>query len=388
MPSPSSKLLLPVIVFSQFAGTSLWFAGNAIINDIQQHAGINVANITSIVQIGFIIGTLVFSILTIADRYPARKVFFFSCLVAATANLMIIFIAGDITWLFVLRFITGFFLAGIYPVGMKIAADCFPGKLGNALGFLVGALVLGTAFPHIVKSQLELFRWEDVILFTSILAFTGGLLILFLVPANGIHTNSRRIKFNTAFTVFNNKNFQSAAFGYFGHMWELYAYWAFVPIMIAMYNEHYQTSLNISFWSFAIIASGALGCVAGGLLSKNTGSKQVAFYSLLVSGICCLLSPLFFSLPVNIFLLVMLVWGFTVVADSPQFSTLVAQSAPLQNKGTALTIVTSIGFAITIVSIQLLKPMAEYLGEKGFVILFIGPVFGLMALRKYKEGNF
>ncbi len=385
MQPPSSKLLLPVIVFSQFAGTSLWFAGNAIINDVQQQAGSHVADITSIVQIGFITGTLIFSILTIADRYPAHKVFFFSSLLASIANLLIIWLAGDIAWLYVLRFITGFFLAGIYPVGMKIAADCFPGKLGNALGFLVGALVLGTAFPHMVRSQLDLFRWEDVILFTSLLAFTGGVLILFLVPAVKMITFNARLKFNTAFTVFREKNFRSAAFGYFGHMWELYAFWAFVPLLLAIYNKLSNASVNISLWTFIIIASGALGCIAGGLLSKRTGSKRVASYSLFISGLCCLLSPFFFDLPVTVFLVLMLVWGITVVADSPQFSTLVALSAPKENKGTALTIVTSLGFAITIVSIQLLKPMAEYLAEKGFMVLVIGPALGLIALRRYKE---
>src|SRR6187551_1342329 len=148
-----SKLLLPIVVFSQFAGTSLWFAGNAIITDIQ--ASGNFANITSVVQFGFIAGTLVFSLLTIADRFAAKNVFFISSIIAASANLLLLWTAGDFTLLLTLRFITGFFLAGIYPVGMKIAADCFPGKLGNALGFLVGALVLGTAFPHILKSELH-----------------------------------------------------------------------------------------------------------------------------------------------------------------------------------------------------------------------------------------
>lgn len=385
MPLRQPKLLLPIIVFSQFAGTSLWFAGNAIINDIQQSAGSHVANITSIVQIGFIAGTLVFSLLTIADRFSASKVFFFSSLIASIANLGLIWVATDLTSLFVLRFITGFFLAGIYPVGMKIAADCFPGKLGNALGFLVGALVLGTAFPHIIKSQLELFNWKDVIVFTSILAFIGGLLILIAIPDFHEKKSIKGLQLNTAFKVFHSKNFRAAAFGYFGHMWELYAYWAFVPVMIAIYNNYQGAGLNISFWSFSIIAAGAAGCVAGGLISKRSGSRKVAFYSLLVSGTCCLLSPLFFELPVELFLFIMLVWGFTVVADSPQFSTLVAQSAVAENKGTALTIVTSIGFTITIVSIQLLKPVTSQWNQTGFIVLFIGPLLGLIALSKFKS---
>jgi MFS family permease len=149
------KLLLPIIIFSQFAGTSLWFAGNAIIDAIQKDAGSSHANITSVVQFGFIAGTLVFSLFTIADRFPSSKVFFFSALIASAANLLIIPFAHQHSILLLLRFITGFFLAGIYPVGMKIAADLFPEKLGKALGYLVGALVLGTSFPHFVRSQIN-----------------------------------------------------------------------------------------------------------------------------------------------------------------------------------------------------------------------------------------
>ena len=382
MHHPRSKFLLPIIVFSQFAGTSLWFAGNAIINDIQPSQSGGFANITSIVQLGFIAGTLIFSLLTIADRFSASAVFFFSSLIAAASNFMLIWLAKDISWLMFLRFITGFFLAGIYPVGMKIAAENFPEKLGNALGFLVGALVLGTAFPHILRSQLENLNWHGVILFTSVLALVGGILILVFVP----HTKSKStsaIKFNTAFTVFQSSNFRSAAFGYFGHMWELYTFWAFVPFILSTYNKMNAATIDVPVWSFIVIACGGLGCVMGGILSQKTGSKKVAFYSLMISGVCCLLSPILFNVSQGFFLLMLLIWGFTVVSDSPQFSTLVAQSAPAANKGTALTIVTSIGFAITIVSIQFLKLISLQWKENSLLLLFAGPVIGLFFLKKY-----
>jgi MFS family permease len=378
------RFLLPVIVFSQFAGTSLWFAGNAIINDIQPASSGGFANITSIVQFGFIAGTLVFSVLTIADRFPASRVFFFSSVVAAVANLFLIWLAKDVSWLMTLRFVTGFFLAGIYPVGMKIAAEHFSGKLGNALGFLVGALVFGTAFPHILRSQLKDLNWQNVLLFTSVLALVGGLLILVFVPSPKSRTASA-FRFNTAFTVFGSSNFRSAAFGYFGHMWELYTFWAFVPLILTTYNQLHHANINIAAWSFIIIAVGGLGCVLGGILSQKAGSKKVAFYSLLVSGICCLISPLAFSLSPGLFLLFSLIWGFSVVADSPQFSTLVAQSAPAENKGTALTIVTSIGFAITIVSIQLLKAVYDGLKQNSLVLLLAGPIIGLLFLKSYNK---
>lgn len=374
--------LLPIIVFSQFAGTSLWFAGNAIINDIQPASTGGFANITSIVQFGFIAGTLIFSLLTIADRFPASIVFFFSSLVASAANFLLVWLAKDISWLMTLRFVTGFFLAGIYPVGMKIAAEHFPQKLGNALGLLVGALVFGTAFPHILRSRLEELNWQDVLSFTSTLALLGGLLILIFVPRTKTRAGTS-IKLNTAFTVFKSSNFRAAAFGYFGHMWELYTFWAFVPFILASFNQLNNSDINIPIWSFIVIATGGIGCILGGIISQKTGSKKVAFYSLLVSGICCLLSPLIFHLSKGYFLLVLLMWGLTVVSDSPQFSTLVAQSAPSENKGTALTIVTSIGFAITIASIQLLKFISEEWKQNSLLLLFIGPLFGLIFLKKY-----
>jgi MFS family permease len=374
--------LLPIIVFSQFAGTSLWFAGNAIINDIQPASSGGFANITSIVQFGFIAGTLIFSLLTIADRFSASRVFFCSSLIAASANLILIWLAKDISWLMILRFVTGFFLAGIYPVGMKIAAEHFPQKLGNALGFLVGALVFGTAFPHILRSQLQGLNWQSVLLFTSCLAFVGGLLILIFVPRK-ISQSKSTFRFNTAFTVFRSANFRAAAFGYFGHMWELYTFWAFVPIILTIFNDVNHSDINTPIWSFIIIATGGLGCILGGIISQKTGSKKVAFYSLLVSGICCLLCPIIFHFSKGYFLLILLTWGLTVVSDSPQFSTLVAQSAPAENKGTALTIVTSIGFAITIASIQLIKFISADWKQNSLLFLFIGPLFGLVSLKKY-----
>jgi MFS family permease len=379
---PPAKALLPIIVFSQFAGTSLWFAGNAIINDIQPASSGGFANITSIVQFGFIAGTFIFSLLTIADRFSASRVFFFSSLIAATANLVLIWLAKDISWLMTLRFVTGFFLAGIYPVGMKIAAEHFLQKLGNALGFFVGALVFGTAFPHILRSQLQGLNWQNVLLFTSLLAFLGGLLILIFVPHTASKTRSA-FRMNTAVTVFRSSNFKAAAFGYFGHMWELYTFWAFVPFILTTYNQLHKTGINVSVWSFIIIATGGLGCILGGIISKKTGSKKVAFYSLLISGVCCLLSAVIFNFSSGFFLLTLLIWGLSVVSDSPQFSTLVAQSAPPENKGTALTIVTCIGFAITIVSIQLLKSIPDHLKQYSLLLLFIGPVFGLVSLKKY-----
>jgi MFS family permease len=384
MPATPKNYYLPLIVFAQFAGTSLWFAGNAVLPALQQQAGIgSIASITSLVQFGFITGTLVFSLLTLADRFPPSALFFASSCVAASANALIVLCYKEVWALSALRFATGFFLAGIYPVGMKIAADWFPQKLGGALGFLVGALVLGTAFPHLLSVQAYALPWKGVLLCTSVLALTGGLLLWLLVPSKPpVATN--RFQPKAVVAVFRSPNFRAAAFGYFGHMWELYTLWAFLPLMLLRFNSTGRGTLNVPLWSFLIIAAGAAGCVIGGLLSQKTGSKRVAAVSLAVSGACCLLAPLAFQGAPTLFLTFLLIWGTTVVSDSPQFSSLVAQSTVPHYKGTALTLVTCLGFALTIASIQLMQVVFEK-SNKALWLLAAGPIPGLLALSRWKQ---
>ena len=342
----------------------------------------SLGHITSAVQFGFIIGTLVFAFLTLADRFSPSKVFFVSAMAGSLSNLGVFLWAHDFESLIFLRFITGFFLAGIYPVGMKIASDWYEKGLGKALGYLVGALVVGTAFPHLLKNLTETLPWKYVIILTSICASLGGILILIFVPNGPFRKKSKSPDFTVFFKVFQEKNFRSAAFGYFGHMWELYTLWAFIPFILSYYLKlHSEISFNMPFLSFLIIAVGGIACVIGGYLSQKFGSDKIAFYSLLASGICCLLSPLLFQLPYFLFLVFLFFWGMVVISDSPQFSTLVAQTAPKESIGTALTIVNCIGFSITIISIQLINLLIEKIPAQFiFVILGLGPAFGLFAL--------
>ncbi len=378
----SKRILLLLLIFSQFAGTSLWFVGNAIIDFLPGAVENSYANLTSVVQLGFIAGTLLFSLFGIADRFSSSRVFFFSSCIAAAANLIIIWVANYLFVLSSMRVITGFFLAGIYPVGMKIAADLFPEKLGKALGFLVGALVLGTAFPHFVRSQVSSVSWKTVISCASLLAAFGGLIVILFIPAKQGSKRRQPLQASAAFKAFRFKQFRSVAYGYFGHMWELYSLWAILPVLFIFYNKQNGSSINIYFWSFAVIATGSLGCAFGGLLSQKWGSKKLAYYSLLLSGCCCLMAPVSFQLHSFLFLGFFLVWGFAVTADSPQFSALVAKFAEEKNKGTALTIVTSIGFSITIVSIQLIKYLLSEWGVYSLWVLCLGPVFGLISLKR------
>lgn len=387
--SSLKKFILPTIVVAQFCCTSLWFAGNAILDDLIINYNLpenSIAGLTSIVQFGFISGTLLFAILTISDRFSPAKVFFACAILGAFFNLLIINSQNTFNSILLLRFLTGFFLAGIYPVGMKIASDYYKKGLGKALGFLVGSLVLGTAFPHLLKDLNTGFPWKNVVIFISILSILGGLLILFLGDGKN-RKQSQQFNFSAFFDVFRNDDFRSAAFGYFGHMWELYAFWAFVPVLIKMFANNNNIDINIPLFSFLIIAIGALGCVVSGYLSLNFKTKKVAFYILLSSFICCLISPLIFQLKSSfIFLSFLFFWGFVVIADSPLFSTLVVNNAEAKIKGTALTIVNCIGFTITIISIQLLSILiSRFNTPMVFTLLAIGPLFGILSLQVIKK---
>ena len=377
--SATPSRILPLLVLSQFAATSVWFAGNAIYPELQQHLNLGfdiTSRLTIAVQLGFIIGTLVYAILMIPDRFSPAKVFMVSAILAALFNVILVF-SPPFWALFASRFIVGLFLAGVYPVGMKIASDWYPKFLGQALGFLVGALVIGTSFPHFIKTMSLGFTWQVVIVATSALAIISGLLVQYGLGDGPHRKAAKQFSFRAFLEMFKSKMFNRAAFGYFGHMWELYTFWAFAPLLITYFNDLSGKALNVSLWAFLTIAAGGLGCVIGGIYSKRMGSCRVAFVSLGVSSLCGLGSVFFFSLPASIFLPLILVWGFFVVMDSPQFSSVIADYAPREFLGSALTIVNSIGFALTIVSLEVTDRLA-FLEEHRFWVLAIGPLIGLI----------
>lgn len=360
----------------------MWFVGNAVVDDLRELLDLSagaVADISSSVQLGFMAGTLVFSILSIADRFSPSRVFLFSTIAGAVFNIAVIWFGTSLFSVLLLRFMTGFFLAGIYPVGMKIAADWYNKGLGKALGYLVGALVLGKAFPHFIKDITEGLPWQIVLIATSVLAVSGGLSLALIVGDGPYRKKGARFNWTAIPEIFSSKDFRSAAFGYFGHMWELYTFWTFIPLILLTYVQTNGIELAIPHWTFIIIGVGAFACVAGGYLSLRTGSARVAFGMLLTSGICCLISPWLFQLPLIPFLLILLIWGFAVVGDSAQFSAIVAKTAVPMYVGTALTVVNGIGFTITVFSIQFFSLLLEsWPPQYLFLLLAIGPLFGLL----------
>ncbi len=377
---PVPRRILPAIVLSQLAGTSLWFAINAVMPDLQRHwqlPAAAVGTLTSAVQFGFISGTLVFALLTIADRFSPRQVFLLCALAGAGCNAAAALLDGQFALLLALRFATGFFLAGIYPVGMKIAAGWYTRGLGAALGLLVGALVVGTAAPHGLRALGAQWPWQSVMWAVSAIAAAGGVLMHALVPDSPSMPRTARIRPQSLAVIWTDRKVRASAFGYFGHMWELYTVWVLVPAIVATR----LTGPQVSTAAFAVIGAGFLGCAVGGVLARRFGSATVAAAQLGASGLCCVLAPLLLSAPPWLFAAWLLLWGITVVGDSPQFSTLTALNSPRDAVGSVLTFVNCIGFAISIVSIELFVRAAQHWPlEVLLPWLAIGPAIGLRTL--------
>lgn len=372
--------ILPAIVVGQLLATSTWFAANAVIGSLQVLWGMGGGEgvVTTAVQVGFIAGTLVFALGGIADRFHPGNVFLASAATGAAANAAVLIFPGDFPLVLVARFLVGFSLAGVYPVGMKIAAGWYRGGLGWALGFLVGALVLGTASPHLLRAVGASWDWRLVIAGTSLAALTGGFVVRF-VPEGPNLARGAPVRFGGVLGAFRERCFRASTLGYFGHMWELYAFWAFVPVWI---GAHGMVGGTLSGTAFAVIASGFLGCAGGGLLVRRWGGGRVALGQLGISMTCCLASPLMLYAPTPVFVAFLLVWGVTVAGDSPQFSALTAYFAPRALVGSALTLVNSIGFAITIGSLSLLEWLQDAVPPAWLLVpLALGPLAGLLAGR-------
>lgn len=379
------------IAIAQLFGTSLWFSANSAADDLMSAWQISAGDIgwlTSSVQVGFILGTLVMALGGLADRYRASRIFVCSAVAGALFNAGFAWLSEGLASAMLLRFLVGVSLAGIYPVGMKLIVSWAPERTGQALAQLVAMLTLGTALPHGLREMGADLPWQAIISASSVLALLGALLIHWL--GDGPHLPDARqrnlLSFSetgrrtTVLDAFRVPRFRAAALGYFGHMWELYAFWTVVPLLVShtVLASEYAV-LGVSGMAFGIIGVGALGCVVGGWLSRRIGSAKVALGALAASGVCALVFALSWQeLPAIVLGLLLLVWGATVIADSPQFSALAAQACPRELVGAALAMQNSIGFAITVVSIAATTTLFEHVGLSAAWLLVPGPIVGLL----------
>ena len=375
-----------LIVIAQMFGTSLWFSTNGVLKQIEGIWSLSVSdlgNLTNSVQFGFIIGTLLFTITGFADKFKPSRIVMLCCFLGATFNAFIIF--GEIPFTFVIfsRLVVGIALAGIYPIGMKLIISWDPQKAPNTLGLLVGMLVLGSSLPYLIRALGISFDWQYTVILTSGLCYIAGITIYLIGDGPHLITNKKSsFRLLDQFSeLLKNKKYLASAFGYFGHMWELYAFWTCVPILITISISQHQIhdqEFLVSLLSFLIIGLGFVSCVLGGILAKSLNSSRIASLSLAFSLSICVIYPLAGNLYFFIDLGLLMLWGFFVISDSPQFSAISARVCPQHLVGTALTTQNCIGFSISMITIFLTTSFYESLGLYFVWILLPGPILGLL----------
>jgi MFS family permease len=382
---PARMLLL--VAAGEFLGLTLWFSATAAAPAIAGEFGLTgaaTAWLTMAVQAGFVAGTFLSAAFNLADVLNARRLFALGCAAGAAANAAIAF-AGTAEGIIALRFATGAALACVYPPGLKIAAGWFLDRRGTALGIVVGALTIGSAFPHLLAWAAADVPWRAVLWVSSACALAGGALVVLGVQDGPYVAASAPFDPHAIRHVVGNRGVRLATLGYLGHMWELYAMWAWMPAFAAasIAAGGGGGTRTASLVAFVAIASGAVGCVMAGRWADEFGKARVAGGAMVVSAACSLVAGAAFGGPIVLLFALAIVWGFSVVADSAQFSALVSEFSPRTHVGTALTLQTCAGFLLTMVSLRLLPAVAGWIGwHWAFVLLVPGPVLGALAMRR------
>ena len=386
---PHRWRLLVLLSTAELLGMSLWFAASAVAPQLSALWNLDSSQagwLTTIVQLGFVTGTALTAALNLADILPSRVLFATAALAGAIANAGIL-AAGGFTSALVLRFLTGVCLAGVYPPAMKMIATWFKAQRGLAIGTVVGALTIGKATPYLVHA-IPGVGVRSVVLTASIGAVVAALLVAMGYREGPYPFAARPFSWKLVTEVVRVRDWRLATGGYLGHMFELYAFWAWIPAFLAAsaaatVAADRPGSEAVSLIAFGTIAVGGIGCVWGGLTADRIGRERLVTIALAASGTCCLLVGFLFGSSMWILAVLALVWGFFVVADSAQFSALVTESVPPHAVGTALTIQTSIGFLLTMLPMQIVPALARESGWRwSFAILSIGPAAGIWAISR------
>ena len=368
---------------------SLWFSGSAVVPALTRewHLSPSAATwLTLSVQLGFVAGTLLSALLNLPDIISPRHLFTLTAIGGAIVNAAFGWFAHDVSFAIVLRFLTGMFLAGVYPPAMKILATWFRYGRGLALGVLVGALTLGKAMPYLING-IGSADWRLNVLVMSVLAVLGGLIVLLFIDDGPLALPAARFDWKQIGRVFHNRGVRLANLGYFGHMWELYAMWTWIPFMIrASLAVRKSNPALAELGSFLVIGCGAIGCAVAGAIADRVGRTIVTSIAMVISGGCCLVIGFLFGASPIALLIVAAIWGASVVADSAQFSACVTELGDPQYIGTALTIQTSLGFLLTTISIELVPRFKNLVGWRyAFTILAIGPLFGVISMLRLRS---